>query len=72
MPDTTVKQLEANELLKERANPDDESTLKLALAIKILSDYKAFKETHPGTQKHPGVRIYKSATDQVIAELFAL
>lgn len=70
MPQETLKKLEASELLKVRADPDDEGELRLALVKKVKSDYKAFKERHPGRQKHPGMTIYKSVTDQVIATFF--
>lgn len=65
MPQTT---LEASDVLKRRAEPEDEDTLKLALLKKVRADYEAFKETHPGLQKHPGVEVYKTVTTQVMSE----
>lgn len=67
LPSSTLDTLTANEALNERASPSDESTIRLAIAKKLKADYKAFKESHPGQQKHPGMIIYKSVAKQVIS-----
>lgn len=63
---TLLSSFEGKEFSGERAEPDDEAEFRLAIAKKLRLDYKAFKESHPGLQKHPGVKIYKSVAEQVI------
>ncbi len=48
-----------------RAEPDDLSDLKLAIAKKLVSAYRAPKAIYPGMPKHPGRKIYNEIADQV-------
>lgn len=67
LPKASLDSLHAKEVMLKQATPDEESELRIAIANKLITDYNAFKDTHPGLQKHPGLTIYKSVTDQVIA-----
>lgn len=69
LPEDLVKSLTKNEQEKKRAAQEDINTLKLAIAKKLVSSYKAYKEGHPNSNKHPGVKVYNSVTEQVTLEV---
>lgn len=61
----TLNTLAENEEKKQRAKQDTIDTLKKAIVKKLVSEYGSYKENHPGSQKHPGIKITISVTDQV-------
>lgn len=64
-----MEKLEAKAAAGERAIPDDEAALRLAISKKLVSAYKSFKETHPGENKHPGKKVTDNITEQVNNQL---
>lgn len=65
LPKDVLDTLKDNEDKKIRARQETIDTLKMAIVVKLISAYQAFKDSHPGSQKHPGLAISQSVTDQV-------
>lgn len=62
---TLLQSLQKADDDREMADPKDTRDLKLAIAVKLVSAYRSFREVHPGTQKHPGRKVYQDITKQV-------